>query len=349
MINATSGISCTQNVKFTSGISAISGIKGTLPGSYQAFYPFVSDFIDQVSNDYFAITNNNPSFGGGGINTVANTDMSVTTFQADKKGLLIDEKGNGGLLCNLGDLNNGTFTNGVLTAPSVTPLITMVGSTVSGKYFDAGVSSLLIDSRFIIGSHSIPVIGVSNPNTWQLDLTGTGLDSDDLRDLIGNDGASSNPFAIDVTRSGYLTSQAAWSTVRTTAGDTLLGSLPTPEQWDVSGDFRFGYIGIGKTVADVTGQVMLQTGNMGISTGIGITFAEIGASISALSVDSDTIVGECFIKYVGGMLSIVIDGAESTPVASAAPVIGAFAQEGANISNSSAAPGTYGGLLFEVL
>ena len=88
---------------------------------------------------------------------------------------------------------------------------------------------------------------------------------------------------------------------------------------------------------------------MGISTGLGITFAEIGASISSLPVVSDTIVGECYIKYVGGMLSIVIDGAESTPVASAAPVIGAIAQIGANTSNMLQAPGTYGGLLFEVL
>ncbi len=119
--------------------------------------------------------------------------------------------------------------------------------------------------------------------------------------------------------------------------------------WDTTGDFRFGYINIGKTVADVIGQVLLQTGNMGITTGIGITFAEIGASISSLAVDSNTIVGECFLKYVGGMLSIVIDGVESTPVASVAPTIGAFAQVGANISNLNPAPGTYGGLLFEVL
>ena len=119
--------------------------------------------------------------------------------------------------------------------------------------------------------------------------------------------------------------------------------------WDTTGDFRFGYINIGTTDADVIGQVLLQSGNMGITTGIGITFAEIGASVSSLAVDSDAIAGECFIKYVAGMLSIVIDGAESTPVASAAPAIGAFAQIGANISNLTPAPGAYGGLVFEVL
>lgn len=205
MINATSGISCTQNIKFTSGINAISGIKATLPLSYQAFYPFSSDLIDQVSGNITASFANAPTFGGGGINTVANTDITVPT-------------------------------------------------TLDG-------------------------------------------------------------------------------------GDS----------WDASGDFTFGYTGIGKTVADVTGQVLLQTGNMGISTGIGITFAEIGASISSLPVDSDDIIGECFIKYIGGMLSIVIDGVESTPVASAPPTIGNFAQIGANIANASPAPGTYGGLLFEAV
>lgn len=205
MINAKSGISCNQNIRFISGINAVSGIKGTLPESYQAFYPFISDLIDQISGTIAASFANSPTFGGGGINTVANTDITVPTT-----------------------------------------------------------------------------------------LEGGG-------------------------------------------------------SWDTSGDFIFGYINIGKTVADVTGQVLLQTGNMGITTGIGITFAEIGASISSLPVDSDTIVGECFIKYIKGMLSIVIDGVESTPVASVAPSIGAFAQIGANISNLSPAAGTYGGLVFQAI
>lgn len=178
---------------------------GDLPPSFQAFYPFKSDLVDQVSGTLVASFANAPTFGGGGINTVANTDITVPA--------------------------------------------TLVGG----------------------------------------------------------------------------------------------GS------WDTTGDFRFGYTNIGKTVADISGQVLLQTGNMGISTGIGITFAEIGASISSLAVTSDTIIGDCFIKYVGGMLSIVIDGTESTPVASSAPTMGAFAQIGANISNASQAPGTYGGLIFEVL
>lgn len=189
--------------KYNQGIFPIDyGPFGTeiLPASFQAFYPFESDLKDQVSGTLTASFANAPTFGGGGINTVANTDITVVT-----------------------------------------------------------------------------------------------------------------------------------------------------DGWDTTGDFRFGYLSIGKTVADLTSQVLLQTGNMGITTGIGITFAEIGASISSLSVTSDTITGECFIKYVGGMLSIVIDGVESTPVASAAPTIGAFAQIGANITNTLAAPGTYGGLVFEVL
>lgn len=346
MINATSGISCTKNVKFISGISAISGINTTLPNSFQAFYPFLSDFKDRVSNDYDALFNNQPSFGGGGLNTVANTNLQVTTFQEDGKGVYLDEPATATIPAFASNFTSGSFVGGIATDGSM-PRLTNFDTTTPGKY------SGLIDSVKELGSIYSSIDGtsvlrvISSPNTNQVNF----------EYLIGGDtefiAGFTHPkeYRIDRTFSAWFpmeTGAGSVSELRVNAGDDVSG-FSTSVQWDTSGDFKFGYTGIGKTVADIAGQVMLQTGNMGISTGIGITFAEIGAAISALSVDSDTIVGECFIKYVGGMLSIVIDGTESTPVASAAPVIGAFAQEGANTSNSLAAPGTYGELLFEVL
>lgn len=336
MINATSGISCTQNIKFTSGISAISGIKGTLPESYQAFYPFNSNFIDQVSNDYIALFDNIPSFGGGGVNTVANTNLRVTAFQQDGKGVYLDENGNGGVPFITSNFTGAGWTNGA----SPTGLLLTAAQGQPGKF--AGlVTSDFIGAPLYAGN-SIAIITATPSNEQITFIVVQGTWEDFQRP---------NLITIDFSFSGYYpneTGVGSVAEVRDDAGDDVSG-FPAAVQWDTSGDFRFGYIGIGKTVADITSQVLLQLGNMGISTGIGITFAEIGASISSLPVTSDTIAGECFIKYVGGMLSIVIDGVESTPVASAAPVIGAFAQEGANTSNMLAAPGTYGGLLFEVL
>lgn len=347
MINAKSGISCNQNVRFTSGISAISGIKGTLPNSYQAYYPFTSDFIDQVSNDYVAIFDNQPAFGGGGINTAANTNISVTTFQNDSKGVWLDSPSDDGGAnpCGLGDFDASGFVNGVLFTSGTAGFLTFNGST-AGKY--QGISLTNIDGAIGLGSGgSIVELGFNSESILSFNI----IEGDQAS--VQNEFEFGNFWTFDITRSDYFTGSLAADTtvvgnIRVSAGDDISG-FTAPKIWDTSGDFRLGYIGIGKTVADITSQVLLQTGNMGISTGIGITFAEIGASISALSVTSDTIVGECFIKYVGGMLSIIIDGVESTPVASAAPSIGGFCQAGASASNALAAPGTYGGLLFEVL
>jgi len=350
MFKSRQGFQSRKGFQSRGGFESKGGISSSIPPSWQAYYPFSSDFEDKVSKDYEALFFNEPSFGGGGINTVANTNISVTTFQADKKGVLLDKDGNGGRVCTAGDSTGGGFVNGVRVGTNRISFSQTSG--VTGKYV-ALVKTLLVGA-VLTGSNGVTLVVVSMSSTsileYSLIRNPTGLTDDAaIQEGFENTGDSLNGWDIDFSRSGYLTDQAQLAADRATAGDTLLASLPTPEQWDVSGDFRFGYIGIGKTSADIAGQVMLQTGNMGISTGFGITFAEIGASISALSVDSDTIVGECFIKYVGGMLSIVIDGAESTPVASAAPAIGAFAQVGANISNLLPAPGTYGRLLFDVL
>lgn len=329
--------------KYNQGIFPIDyGSFGTviLPLSFQAFYPFLADFTDRVSSDYVAVFDNLPAFSGGGINTIANTNVKVSTYQSGKKGAFLDN-GDGGVDVILGDFSIETnWANGVNTTENI---ITFSGDTTTGKFaglltgdFDGSVASNPINNARII---------VTMRNAGSLDYTV--IEGTDAEIQAGFE--FPNAWTLDASLSDFAPSnEAGFRSIRTAAGDDVSG-FPAALPWDTSGDFRFGYTGIGKTVADIASQVMLQTGNMGISTGIGITFAEIGASISSLPVTSDTIVGECFIKYVGGMLSIVIDGAESTPVASAAPTIGAFAQIGANVTNSLAAPGTYGGLVFEVL
>ena len=321
-----------------------SGMSSQIPGSWQAYYPFLSDFQDDVSNDYLALFDNLPTFGGGGVNTVANTNLRVTTFQADGKGVYLDD-GDGGVDCKLSNFTNAGFVDGV---DQTSMQMTFVTSGDTGKYQGLVVTPWVGMVGYAKNGSIIRCISIVNDRTFNFEI---------LKGVIGDVTDTVNGFAYpavwipDFSFSDFYPNETGVGSVaemRTNAGDDVSG-VPAAKPWDTSGDFRFGYIGVGKTVADITAQVMLQTGNMGISTGIGITFAEIGASISSLPVTSDAIVGECFLKYVGGMLSIVIDGAESTPVASAAPAIGAFAQIGANISNASPAPGTYGGLLFEPL
>lgn len=345
-MKASLGIGATKNVKFKSGISASIGIESSIPPSFQCFYPFVFDFLDRVSGEYEAVFDNLPSFGGGGVNTVANTDLQVTTFQDNGKGVYLDEPDQpGSNPCIIGQFTSANAVNGVDPLAN-TFTFNEFGGGQTGKYFTF-VNNLQIGCIVIApDGNQVRVTATNGFALWTVQRLTT-MTNQQLIDSFG----FPNQLTVDFSASDYYPTETGLNSVaevRTNAGDDVSG-FPTSKQWDVSGDFRFGYIGIGSTVADVLSQVLLQTGNMGITTGIGITFAEIGASISSLSVTSDTIVGECFLKYVSGMLSIVIDGVESTPVASAAPAIGGFAKCGTNNDNTLPAAGTYGELIFEVL
>lgn len=221
-------------------------------------------------------------------------DSTITTLL--EKGLLLDKDGNGGVVCNAADRNDGGFIGGINTASK---LLSFIGDTspLNGKYFSLLKSlwngaTAFADNGAII---SLSFLG-SLDTAGYISIKGTDSEIQAGFEFL-------NAFTIDFSTSGYFTDQAQLAIDRAAAGDTLLASLPAVELWPVN-NFRISF--------------NVNSRAVGIANAFNALFGAGTSNSDRLLIETNTD-GTRFVLNdnvggSGGNISLLISDFESDPI-----------------------------------